>query len=40
LNYKERTVDEELDEVIKEILWRRVDLYEWWVDYVLEEEEE
>ena len=40
MNYKERTVDEELDEVIKEILWRRVDLYEWWVDYVLEEEEE
>jgi len=31
-------MDEEVNEVIAEILWRRLDLYEWWVDCVLEDE--
>jgi len=30
-------MDEKLQEVIAEILWRRLDLYEWYVDNMLED---
>lgn len=33
-------VEDELDEVIREILWRRNDLCAWWIDVMTDEEEE
>ena len=33
-------MDDELREAITEILWNRVDLYEWYVDVILEEDED